>query len=51
MDEQIKAIESYDDFELEYNKTLELLMEMYPRHSRVKKDEKLTENVFRIVIN
>ena len=51
MDEQMKAIESYDDFELEYNKTLELLMEMYPRHSRVKKDEKLTENVFRIVIN
>lgn len=51
MNEVMKAIETYEDFELEYNKTLEELSKAYPRYSRVKKNENLTEDVFRIVIN
>lgn len=51
MDEKKKAIEIHADFELEFDKTLDTLMQMYHRHSRVKKDEGLTENVFRIVID
>lgn len=48
--EKEKAYELHDDFEIEFDKTLEQLMEVYPRHSRVKKEEDLTENVFKMAI-
>lgn len=50
MDEKKRAIELFDDFTLEFDKTLELLCDTYPRVSRVKKDQNLTEDVFRMVI-
>lgn len=50
MDENKRACELHDDLTLEYDKTLELLCDTYPRVSRVKKDESLTENVFKMVI-
>lgn len=50
MNETIKAVEIKKDFEEEFNKTLKQLMETYPRVSRVKKDENLTEDVFTITI-
>lgn len=51
MNEKTKAVDMQNEFESEFKKTLKLLMDNYPRVSRVKKDENLTENVFRIVIN
>lgn len=50
MDEKKQAYKLHDDLTLEFDKTLEALMEAYPRVSRVKKDPDLTENVFKIVI-
>ena len=50
MNEKVKAVEIKCDFEAEFEKTLKQLMETYPRVSRVKKDEKLTEDVFTITI-
>lgn len=50
MNEKIKAVEIKKDFEEEFEKTLKLLMETYPRVSRVKKDENLTEDAFTITI-
>lgn len=50
MKEKEKAAEIYDDFILEYEKTIEMLVDTYPRVSRVKKDKDLSENVFKIVI-
>lgn len=51
MDEAARALEIRKEFYVEFDKTLKLLSENYPRVSRVKKDENLTENVFRIVID
>lgn len=48
--ERERAIELHDDFVFEFDKTLEQLKEIYPRHSRVKKDADLTENVFKMAI-
>ena len=45
-----RARELEDDFNLEFEKALEHLCNMYPRVSRVKKYEDLTENVFRMTI-
>lgn len=50
MEEKKQALKLQDDFNLEFDRTLELLMEAYPRVSRVKKDPNLTENVFKMVI-
>lgn len=49
-DENSRALELHDDFTLEFDKTLEALIDTYPRHSRVKKNKDLTENVFKMVI-
>lgn len=45
-----RAVELEDDFRLEFEKALELLCNTYPRVSRVKKYDDLTENSFKIVI-
>lgn len=50
MNEKIKAVEIKEDFNLEFEKTLSQLKENYPRVSRVKKDENLSDNVFHITI-
>ena len=50
MNETVKAVEIKKDFEEEFKKTLKQLMETYPRVSRVKKDDNLTEDVFTITI-
>ena len=50
MDEKKRAYELHDDLTLEFDKTLELLCDTYPRVSRVKKEQDLTENVFKMVI-
>ena len=50
MNEKVKAVEIKDDFNLELEKTLNQLKENYPRVSRVKKNENLSENVFQITI-
>ena len=50
MQEKEKAQELRDDLTTEFNKTLEMLVDMYPRVSRVKKQEDLSENVFKTVI-
>jgi len=50
MNEKVKVNQIKEDFELEFNKTLKDLIEIYPRVSRVKKYEGLSENVFKIVI-
>lgn len=50
MNEKIKAVEIKDDFSLEFDKTLRQLKETYPRVSRVKKDDNLSDNVFQITI-
>lgn len=50
MDEKIKAVEIKNEFESEFSKTLKMLMDNYPRVSRIKKDNDLTENVFKITI-
>lgn len=50
MNEKVKAVEIKKDFDEEYSRTLKMLMETYPRVSRVKKDENLTEDVFTITI-
>ena len=50
MNEKIKAVEIKDDFHLELEKTLNQLKENYPRVSRVKKNENLSDNVFQITI-
>lgn len=50
MNEKIKAVEIKDDFSLEFDKTLRQLKETYPRISRVKKDDNLSDNVFQITI-
>lgn len=51
MDEKIKANEIKAEYQAEFDKTLKMLMECYPRISRVKKDDDLTKNVFDISIN
>lgn len=51
MDEKLKVIEINEELKAEYDKTLKMLMENYPRVSRVKKEEDLTENVFKIAID
>lgn len=45
-----RAIELEDDFRLEFEKALELLCNMYPRVSRIKKYSNLTDSDFRMVI-
>lgn len=50
MDERTKAIEIQNEFEVELKKTLDQLIETYPRVSRVKRDEDLTDNVFKITL-
>lgn len=50
MNEKIKAVEIKDDFSLEFDKTLRQLKETYPRVSRVKRDDNLSDNVFQITI-
>lgn len=50
MDEKIRAKELQEDFENEFNKTLGVLCETYPRISRVKKEPTLTEDTFKMVI-
>ena len=50
MNEKVKAVEIKKDFDLEFEKTLNQLKENYPRISRVKKDENLSDNVFQITI-
>lgn len=50
MNEKIKAVEIKNDFELEFDKTLKQLKETFPRVSRVKKNEDLSDNVFQITI-
>ena len=50
MNEKIKAVEIKNDFETEVGKTLEQLKETFPRVSRVKKDDTLTNDVFQIAI-
>lgn len=50
MNEKVKAVEIKKDFEDEFTKTLKQLIEIYPRVSRVKKDDNLTEDVFTISI-
>lgn len=50
MNEKLKAEGIKKEFEVEFNKTLDLLSENYPRVSRVKKDDDLTKNVFNITI-
>ena len=51
MNEKQKVIDIKQDFNEELEKTLKTLCETYPRISRVKKDDDLTENVFKIVID
>lgn len=51
MNEKIRAAELRDEFTTEFDKTLKMLMDNYPRVSRVKKDDDLTKNVFDISIN
>ena len=50
MNEKIKVVEIKDDFSIEFDKTLKQLKESYPRVSRVKKDDNLSDNVFQITI-
>ena len=50
MNEKAKVVEIKKDFEEEFERTLKQLVENYPRYSRVKKDENLSENVFEITI-
>lgn len=50
MNEKNKVVEIKKDFADELQKTLKQLIEVYPRVSRVKKDENLTEDVFQITI-
>lgn len=50
MNEKVKAVEIKDDFHVEFEKTLNQLKENYPRVSRVKKNENLSDNVFQITI-
>lgn len=50
MDERTKAIEIQKEFEMELTKTLKQLIEIYPRVSRIKKEEDLSDNVFKITI-
>lgn len=45
-----RAMELEDDFRLEFEKALELLCNTYPRVSRVKKYDDLTENDFKMAI-
>ena len=45
-----RANELEDDFRLEFEKAVDLLSNMYPRVSRVKKYDDLTENVFKMVL-
>ena len=51
MNEKQRAIDTNTELLTEFDKTLKVLSENYPRVSRVKKDENLTEDVFKIVIN
>lgn len=51
MDEIKKSLEMKAQFKQEFDKTLEQLVDTYPRHSRVKKSKTLTEDVFKIVID
>lgn len=50
MNEKTKVVEIKKGFEEEFERTLKQLVEIYPRYSRVKKDENLSENVFEITI-
>ena len=50
MNEREKAVELQNEFEVELKKTLVQLIETYPRVSRVKKEEDLTDNVFKITL-
>lgn len=50
MDEKIRANELQEDFKNEFDRTLELLVDTYPRVSRVKKDKDLTKSVFEMAI-
>ena len=45
MDEKKRALELQEDFNNEFDRTLELLMDTYPRVSRVKKDKDLTKKM------
>lgn len=51
MNEKNKVVEIKKDFTDELQKTLKQLIEVYPRVSRVKKDENLSSNVFEITIH
>lgn len=50
VDESLRALELQEEFGLELSKTLRQLINIYPRHSRVKKSETLTEDVFKMVV-
>lgn len=50
MNEKNKVVEIKTDFADELQKTLKQLIEVYPRVSRVKKDDNLSSNVFEITI-
>ena len=50
MDEKVRAKELQEDFKNEFDRTLELLVDNYPRVSRVKKDKDLTKSVFEMTI-
>lgn len=51
MNEKQRAIDTSKELLTEFDKTLKVLSDNYPRVSRVKKDTNLTEDVFKIVIN
>lgn len=50
MDEKSRATELKLDFEVELNKTINQLTDMYPRVSRVKTNPKLSNDVFETAI-
>ena len=50
MNEKTKAVEIQQEFELEFKKSLDQLVETFPRVSRVKKEEDLSDNVFKITL-
>lgn len=50
MEEKIKAKEIERDFQVELDKTLRQLSDIYPRVSRIKTDENLSNDAFTIVI-
>ena len=51
MNEKEKLVETRQELTIELERTLKALCDNYPRVSRVKKNENLTEDVFRIVLD